>query len=719
MIKVFGRADGSAEVQIYDPIGENWYGDGVTAKKFRNDLKALGNVSAITVRINSPGGEVFDGFAIYNALKEHPATVTVHVDGLAASIASVIAMAGDQVYMGEGAMFMVHSPWTIAMGDSDNMRSVADMLDKIEVGLVDAYVSGTGQDRGTVESWMEGETWFTRDEAISAGLADEFEPNDTGEAAAAYVKILAQQQFRAFAMSRTRKTPKSSDITVSLDFDADEFTKRIAAACESLDERLLQISKPPQATADINPSAAADSTSEEDVTMTTKDTSATDAADIRNQALAQDKARRDAIRSRFGTFAAAHRDLLDACLDDPNVTAEVAGERLLVKLGEGYEPTRTADVTVVADARDKFRAGVQAALAAKAGVGKREEGNEFNGDTLSDIAAKSLSLAGVSIRGLSRDAIARKVLAVHTSSDFPNLLSSTAGKVLQNAYGAFPATWNAWCAKGSVSDFKIHPRIQIGSFNSLATIAEGSEYTYGSLAEEYENAQAVTKGKAIALTRQMIVNDDLGGFARRAQLMGRAAARSVNSDVYAHLTGGSSNHGPTSADTGQYFNATASTTAGGHQNLTDTGTAITTASIALGRKTMRIQKDQSNREVLNILPKYLVCSALKEDVAWAVLNSTSDPSQSNPAKKNYAYDVAKLNLVTDPYLDGIGSGLPWYLFADPMDIAAFEVVFLDGNETPFIDEAVDFDTDAMKFKVRLDYGVANGDWRAGYLNDGA
>ena len=682
MIKVFGRADGSAEVQIYDPIGENWYGDGLTAKKFREDLKALGNVSAITVRINSPGGEVFDGFAIYNALKEHPATVTVHVDGLAASIASVIAMAGDHIYMGEGAMFMVHSPWTIAMGDSDNMRSVADMLDKIEVGLVDAYVSGTGQDRATVEAWMEGETWFTRDEAISAGLADEFEPAAEQSAAAHYMsKIEASCQFRAFAMSR--------------------------------------VSKPPQATADLNPSAAADSTSEEDVTMTTKDTSATDAADIRNQALAQEKARRDAIRSRFGTFAAAHRDLLDACLDDPNVTAEVAGERLLVRLGEGYEPTRTADVTVVADARDKFRAGVQAALAAKAGVGKREEGNEFNGDTLSDIAAKALTLSGVSIRGLSRDAIARKVLAVHTSSDFPNLLSSTAGKVLQNAYGAFPATWSAWCAKGSVSDFKIHPRIQIGSFNSLATIAEGSEYTYGSLAEEYENAQAVTKGKAIALTRQMIVNDDLGGFARRAQLMGRAAARSVNSDVYAHLTGGTSNHGPTSADTGQYFNATASTTAGGHQNLTDTGTAITTASIALGRKTMRIQKDQSNREVLNILPKYLVCSALKEDIAWAVLNSTSDVSQSNPAKKNYAYDVAKLNLVTDPYLDGIGSGLPWYLFADPIDIAAFEVVFLDGNETPFIDEAVDFDTDAMKFKVRLDYGVANGDWRAGYLNDGA
>jgi hypothetical protein len=146
---------------------------------------------------------------------------------------------------------------------------------------------------------------------------------------------------------------------------------------------------------------------------------------------------------------------------------------------------------------------------------------------------------------------------------------------------------------------------------------------------------------------------------------------------------------------------------------------MSTASIALGRKTLRVQKDASNREVLNILPKYLVCSALKEDIAWAVLNSTSEISSSNANKKNYAYDVAKLDLVTDPFLDGIGSGLPWYMFADPMDVAAFEVVFLDGNQTPFIDEAVDFDTDAMKFKVRLDYGVALGDWRASYRNDGA
>ena len=681
MIKVFGRADGSAEVQIYDPIGENWYGDGLTAKKFRDDLKALGNVIAITVRINSPGGEVFDGFAIYNALKEHPATVTVHVDGLAASIASVIAMAGDHIYMGEGAMFMVHSPWTIAMGDSDNMRSVADMLDKIEGGLVDAYVSRTGQPRAAVEKWMEGETWFTRDEALAAGLATSVDSTDEQTAAAHYMsKIEASCQFRAFAMSR--------------------------------------VSKPPQATADLNPSAAADSTSEEDVTMTTKDTSATDAADIRNQALAQEKARRDAIRSRFGTFAAAHRDLLDACLEDVNVTAEVASERLLAKLAEGIEPSNTVDVTGVVDSRDKFIKGAQASLLHRAGLAERDPGNEFNGQSLVDLAARSLALAGVSTRGMTKDGIARKVLAVHTSSDFPNLLSSTAGKVLRDAYGAATISWNRWCAIGSVSDFKVHPRIQLGSFSSLATIPEGGEYTYGTIGEQYENAQAQTKGKAISFTRQMLVNDDLGGFNRRAMLMGDAAARTVNEDVYASLTS-ASGLGPTSSDGGTLINATAVTTAGGHANYTSSGTALSVASLGVGRLSMATKKggNLGTGTTLNIQAAVLLVPVGKEDTARTLIASETDPASVNSRVSNIYRN--RFEVVADPYLDGVYANA-WYLIAAANGPAApMEVVFLDGNQAPFIDDEVDFDSDALKFKVRLDYGVAIGDWRGIYRNVGA
>lgn len=688
MIKVWARGQNAAEVEIYAPIGDNWYGDGLTAKRFRDDLKALGDIDQINVRINSPGGEVFDGFSIYNALKEHKAKVTVYIDGLAASIASVIAMAGDEILMGEGAMFMVHSPWTLAMGDADDMRATAEMLDKISVGVVDAYTARTGQERETVEGWMQGETWFTRDEAIDAGLADGRSVGEEATEAAARwsaSKAAASQMFRAFAHAR--------------------------------------VSNPPRATADSPKSAPADATPEGDVTMTTANRSATPEADAqaREAVLAAETNRRAAIRARFpGRLAAEHRQLLDACLDDVSCTPDVAAEKLLAKIGEGVTPavpSAAANVSAGQDSREKFRLGAAVALAARSGIGKREEGNEFNGFTLADFAARSLELAGHSVRGLSRDAVARKVLATHTSSDFPNLLSDTAGKVLRAAYGNFPNTWNLWALKGSVSDFKIHPRIQLGSFNSLATIPEGGEYTYGTLAEEYENAQAVTKGKALALTRQMIVNDDLGGFARRAQLMGRAAARSVNADAYAFLTSGASNHGPTCSDTGQYFNATAATTAGGHANLTSSGTAISVASLGVGRKTMRVQKDKGLKETLNIEPKVLLTSCTKEDLARQVVTSESDPASSNSRVRNIYQNA--FTVVSDPYLDGINSGLSWFMFADPADVAAFEIVFLDGNETPFVDEAIDFDTDAMKFKVRLDYGIAIGDWRAGYKNVGA
>lgn len=681
MIKVMGRGGDSAEVLIYDPIGADWFGNGVTAKKFRDDLAALGPVSQITVRINSPGGEVFDGFAIYNALKQHEARVTVYVDGLAASIASVIAMAGDDIRMGEGAMLMVHSPWTVSIGDADDMRQVADVLDKIEVGLVDAYESRSGQPRATVEQWMQGETWFTRDEAIAAGLADGLAEVSDDMAAAAWTpsKIAARSAFQLFAATR--------------------------------------VSKPPQEIAEFSLSATADPTSQEDVTMTTIETSAKDAADIRNQVMADESARRATIRQRFGKFADAHRILLDACLDDPQCSAETAGERLLAKLGEGAEPLRPVQsVESGADSRDKFIAGASVALAVRAGVAKREEDNEFQGMTLADMAAHSLRLVGVSVKGLSRDGIARKVLATMTSSDFPQLLSVNAGKVLRSAYDSFPNTWQMWCLAGEVSDFKVAPRIQLGSFNSLETIPEAGEYKYGSLGEDYENAQAVTKGKAIALTRQMIVNDDLGGFNRRVRLMGRAAARTVNGDAYAYLTSGSSNHGPTSADTGQYFNATAVTTAGGHANLTGPGTAMSVAAFGVGRVAMRKQKDKSLRDTLNIQPSVLVVPVGKEDLAKQLITSESDAAASNSRVANIYRNA--FTVVSDPYLDGI-SATAWYLFANPADVAAFEVVFLDGNQAPFVDEAVDFDTDAMKFKVRLDYGVAIGDWRAAYKNVGA
>lgn len=162
----------TTEVFIYDIIGEDWFGDGVTAKGFLEELAAI-NTPNISVRINSPGGNVWDGVAIQNALVRNSATVTAHIDGLAASVASLIAMAGDTVEMAENAMMMIHDPWAMAMGNAADLRDFADRLDKTADALANTYSTKTGKTTDEVRAAMRAETWYTADEAVAFGLADE------------------------------------------------------------------------------------------------------------------------------------------------------------------------------------------------------------------------------------------------------------------------------------------------------------------------------------------------------------------------------------------------------------------------------------------------------------------------------------------------------------------------------------------------------------------
>jgi ATP-dependent Clp protease, protease subunit len=161
----------NAEIWIYEEIGAGWFG-GLSAKQFADDIKALGKLDTITVRINSPGGDVFDGVAIYNILKQNPARVVVNIDGLAASIASVIAMAGDEITMAENAMMMIHEAWTMAVGNAGDFRETADRLEKVNGVIRDTYARQTGDKAPpeTIAELMTAETWMTAQEAMDYGL---------------------------------------------------------------------------------------------------------------------------------------------------------------------------------------------------------------------------------------------------------------------------------------------------------------------------------------------------------------------------------------------------------------------------------------------------------------------------------------------------------------------------------------------------------------------
>lgn len=160
-----------AEILLYDEIGFF----GIDANSFVRELKAI-DAETIHLRINSPGGSVFDGVAIHNALKDHPARIVTHIDSLAASVAGVIALAGDEVVMAENAFFMVHNPWTLTVGNADQLRKDADLLDKLaDSAIRTSYAAKTGKSEDEIRAWMADETWFTAEEALAAGFVDSIE----------------------------------------------------------------------------------------------------------------------------------------------------------------------------------------------------------------------------------------------------------------------------------------------------------------------------------------------------------------------------------------------------------------------------------------------------------------------------------------------------------------------------------------------------------------
>ena len=162
-----------AELWIYDIIGEGVFFDGVTAKGIRDQLADVDAEEEVIVRINSPGGDVFEAQAIRTMLSQRKAPVNVQVDGVAASAASWIATVGDRVSMAEGSMLMIHSPWTVAVGNRAELLAAADLLDKVGGQIANSYAGKSGKEMKDVMAAMDAETWYTADEAKAFGLVDE------------------------------------------------------------------------------------------------------------------------------------------------------------------------------------------------------------------------------------------------------------------------------------------------------------------------------------------------------------------------------------------------------------------------------------------------------------------------------------------------------------------------------------------------------------------
>lgn len=225
--------DDAADVYIYGDIGGWW--DGIQPDEIAKEIAEL-DVATLNVHVNSPGGVVFDGIAIYNAFAAHSANVVMHVEGIAASIASVIVMAGDEIRIGESANMMIHKPWSFMIGDADDMRAEAEILDSLEQSIVDIYVARTENDEEQIKNWLKAETWFRGQQAVDNSFADEVVPNKKKEKKAAKSKLLDLYQHTPLDLC-----PRNADVPRVREFehllrDAEQMpnalAKRIAAAAQ-------------------------------------------------------------------------------------------------------------------------------------------------------------------------------------------------------------------------------------------------------------------------------------------------------------------------------------------------------------------------------------------------------------------------------------------------------------------------------------------------------
>lgn len=636
------KANDTADISIFDEIGF-W---GVTAQQFAKDLKALGNnLKQINLHIHSPGGDVFDGIAIYNLLKNHPAHKTVYIDGLAASMASVIAMAGNEIIMPENAMMMIHKPWGIQGGDADDMRKYADLLDKVENTLIMAYMSKTGKSEQELAEMLSEETWLTGKACVEQGFADKL-----AEPLVAMASIQSKQLEDYTNMPETIK-----NMLLKPQGNAGS------------NQKPEQPQTPPQAVENPQNSVKPDAMA----------------------ALAQ---RNAAIKATFAAFGNQFDSLLADCLADVSMTAEQAKDKLLAKLGENTTPSipqnhiHAGNGNLVGDS-------VRQSLMARAGQDKDKSNakeNAYNAMTLRELARASLVDRGVGIAGYTPMQMVGLAFT-HSSSDFGQILIDVAHKSLLKGWETATENYEQFTSRGILTDFRPAKRVGLGEFGYLPTVGEGEEYTYGTLGDEGASIALATYGQLFSITRQAIINDDMHLLTTIPQKMGQAAKATIAKLVFALITGNA-----TAQDGKKLFDAS-------HKNSL-TGANLDVAHID---KAIQLMNGFTNSrgEPLAIEPEFMLLPTALHTKAKQILGSASvEGADINSGIINPIRDI--VSPIKSPRLQ-IADPKSWYL----INKEAIEVSYLDGVDSPYIEQQYGFTVDGVSTKVRIDAGVNVIDYR--------
>jgi len=320
--------------------------------------------------------------------------------------------------------------------------------------------------------------------------------------------------------------------------------------------------------------------------------------------------------------------------------------------------------------------------------------------TCAEMARELLVLRGHSVTGLSPAALITR--ALHTTSDFPLIVGDTIGRTLRAAYTAAPAGVRRLGRQTTARDFRTVNKIMLGEAPMLEKLDEHGEIRAGTMAEAKEAYKVETFARKIGVTRQVLVNDDLGAFADLARRLGQAAAE-TEARLLVNLLEGPSGNGPTMSDGKALFHAD-------HGNKAATGGAIADDTLSAARLAMRSQTGLSGQPI-SASPRYLLVPPAQETVAekWLATIAAAKAADVNPFS-------GSLSMVVEPRLS---SATRWYVSADPAEIDGLEYAYLAGGEGPQIETKAGWDVDGVEIRVILDFGAGFIDWRGWYANAGA
>ncbi|MGC6230574.1 ClpP-like prohead protease/major capsid protein fusion protein [Hafnia paralvei] len=651
-IKAAAKATDPVVIYLYDMIGY-W---GITAQAFLSDCRDAGvfEASAIELHIHSPGGDVMDGFAIFNSFSRLTGKIDIYVDGVAASMASVIVcLPGATVHMPENAWIMIHKPWGGVMGDSDEIREYAEWLDRNESLLLSAYERKTGLSRDEIAAMLKEETWLDGAMAIEKGFADVLEASLD---AAASINTNKMKEFHNMPKQVTALiTPRAT-------------TSNPAPQSQPAPSAAPVIDAPTSSTVDINALAHA----------------------IGQQMAAANAERVTAVNAVFDAFP-AFAALKAECVSDQACNADTARNKLLSALASGTTPLAGQNAHIYAGNGNLVGDSVRASIMARAGYGEAQADNAYAGFTLRELARASLADRGIGLAGVAPMAMVGMAFT-HTSSDFGNILMDVAHKAALLGWDEAEETFDRWTRKGTLTDFKVSNRVGLNSLAALRKVRDGAEYKYITVGDKGEQIALATYGELFSLTRQTIINDDLDMLTRIPAAMGSAARATVGDLVYAVLTSNSK-----LSDDKPLFSAD-------HNNLVSA--AMDIDGLDTARTAMRLQK--SGERALNIRPAYVLTPVALESRANQLIKSASVPgADANSGINNPIQNFAEV--IAEPRLD-MNSKKEFYLTA-AQGRDTIEVAYLDGVDAPYIEQQNGFTIDGAAFKVRIDAGVAALDYR--------